>query len=97
MIFKGNWPREINRLGSRFIADSKWNLEIDIDNLTKKVLEIDEEGNEIQVRERITEDEKNELLSALKCYGFSQVVEAKAKKTKEVETEALAEVETETK
>lgn len=83
MLFKGSVPsalsRTINRFGHSFFSDKEGNLEIDIDNLKKKVTEIDAEGAEFTSKESISEDEKAELVSALKAYGFSEV---KAEKTK---------------
>ena len=80
MLF--NWPvaRPVNRLGYRFVSDMEGNLEIDIDSLKKKIVEIDEEGAEYTTKEAISDEEKSELLSALKCYGFTEV---KPKKVKE--------------
>lgn len=79
MLF--NWPIAIpiNRLGYRFVSDMEGNLEIDVDNLKKKVTEIDEEGTESTTKEAISDEERAELLSALKCYGFTEVKPKKAK------------------
>ncbi len=80
MLFK--WPpnKPVHRLGYRFISDDKGSLSIDIDNLKKKVVEIDEEGVEFTTKEAISTNERSELLSALTAYGFSEVKEEKASK-----------------
>lgn len=52
------------------------NLEIDIDSLKTKIVEIDAEGAEFTTKERLSSDDKAELLSAIKAYGFAEVKEA---------------------
>lgn len=79
MIFKGTPWKVVHRLGYRFECNSKGELEIDIDSLKKRVIEVDEEGNEIVTKEAVSEEEKDELLSALKAYGFSEIVSTKKK------------------
>jgi hypothetical protein len=80
MIFKGKADKVIHRLGYRFQADNQGNLVIDIDSLKKRVIELDAEGNEVVTREAISKEEKEELLSAIKAYGFSEVVSEVKKK-----------------
>lgn len=79
MDFK--WPvnKVIHRLGLKFGSNDKWFLSIDIDSIKKRISEIDEEWNEIITKESITKEEKDELLSALKWYGFEQIVQTKSK------------------
>lgn len=79
MDFK--WPanKVIHRLGSRFVSDEKGNLSIDIDSIKIRTVALDEEGIEIVTKESITKEDKEELLSALKAYGFSEIVQTKAK------------------
>lgn len=87
MIFKGTAGRVIHRLGFKFIVDNDGILKqfvdgnkplvaIDFDKLTKKFTEIDEEGNEITTKEKISDEEKTELLSAIKAYGLVDTEEA---------------------
>ena len=84
MIFKGTAGRHIHRLGYKFVVDNDGVLKqfvdgnkplvaIDFDNLKKKFTEIDEEGNEITSKEKISDEEKAELLSAIKAYGLVEV------------------------
>lgn len=86
MQFKGTAGRHIHRLGFKFIVDNDGILKqfvdgnkplvaIDFDKLTKKFTEIDEEGNEITTKEKISDEEKAELLSAIKTYGLTEVKE----------------------
>ena len=78
---KFNWPQSkpVHRLGYAFKSDAKGNLEIDVDTLVKRIVEIDAEGKEFTTKEKVSDEEKAELLSALKCYGFEEV---KAKEEK---------------
>lgn len=80
MIYKGPELKAINRFGHKFVSDNYGILEVDIDSLKKSVIEIDGEGKEFTSRDSLTEDEKKELLSAIKAYGFKEVVEGKEKK-----------------
>ena len=84
MIFKGTPGRHIHRLGYKFVVDNDGILKqfvdgnkplvaIDFDNLKKKFTEVDEEGNEITSKEKISDEEKAELLSAIKTYGLTEV------------------------
>ena len=84
MIFKGTAGRHIHRLGYKFVVDNDGVLKqfvdgnkplvaIDFDNLKKKFTEIDEEGKEITSKEKISDEEKAELLSAIKAYGLVEV------------------------
>lgn len=84
MIFKGTPGRHIHRLGYKFVVDNDGILKqfvdgnkplvaIDFDNLKKKFTEVDEEGNEITSKEKISDEEKTELLSAIKAYGLTEV------------------------
>ena len=84
MQFKGTPGRHIHRLGYKFVVDNDGILKqfvdgnkplvaIDFDNLKKKFTEIDEEGNEITSKEKISDEEKAELLSAIKAYGLVEV------------------------
>ena len=84
MQFKGTAGRHIHRLGYKFVVDNDGVLKqfvdgnkplvaIDFDNLKKKFTEIDEEGNEITSKEKISDEEKAELLSAIKAYGLVEV------------------------
>ena len=86
MIFKGTPGRHIHRLWYKFIVDNDGILKqfvdgnkplvaIDFDNLKKKFTEVDEEGNEITSKEKISDEEKTELLSAIKAYGLTEVKE----------------------
>ena len=79
MNFK--WPsnKVIHRFGSKFVSDDKWNLSIDIDSIKIRTVKLDEEWIEIVTKEAISKEEKAELLSALKAYGFGEIIEAKAK------------------
>tara|TARA_R110000822_G_scaffold159665_1_gene300019 strand:- start:378 stop:539 length:162 start_codon:yes stop_codon:yes gene_type:complete len=52
-------------------------ISIDIDKLKKRLVTVDEEGNEIVEREAISKEDKTELLSALKAYGFGEIVNKK--------------------
>ena len=74
MDFKGPEGKVINRLGNRFASDSKGLLSVDIDNIKKIFEERNEDGQDVKVRETLTEDEKKELVSTLKAYSFSQLV-----------------------
>lgn len=80
MLFKGTPAKVINRFGYRFVADSKGELEIDIDTLVKKVVELDAEGAEFTTKEKLNDEEKAEILSAIKAYGFKEVINAKEEK-----------------
>ena len=84
MQFKGTAGRHIHRLGYKFVVDNDGVLKqfvdgnkplvaIDFDNLKKKFTEIDEEGNEITSKEKISDEEKAELISAIKAYGLVEV------------------------
>lgn len=84
MQFKGTAGRHIHRLGFKFIVDkdgilkqfvdgNKPLIAIDFDNLKKKFTEVDEEGNEITTKEKISDEEKEELFSAIKAYGLTEV------------------------
>lgn len=92
MTFKGTPGKAIHRLGYKFESDEKgilWNaittqdgkqyVPFNIDELKKRVVEIDTEGNETITKEAISNEEKEELLSAFKVYGFEQVIEWKKK------------------
>lgn len=78
MLFK--WPkaRVINRFGNKFESNEKGELTLDLDSVKKIVITI-EDWNEIKNREGLTDSEKDELISAIKGYGFSQVVDKKEK------------------
>lgn len=97
MQFKGTAGKVIHRLGFKFIVDNDGILKqfvdgnkpliaIDFDNLKKKFTEVDEEGNEITTKEAISDEEKAELLSAIKAYGLVDTEEAE----KRARAESLA-------
>ena len=84
MQSKGTAGRHIHRLGYKFVVDNDGVLKqfvdgnkplipIDFDKLSKKFTEVDEEGNEITSKEKISDEEKAELLSAIKAYGLVEV------------------------
>ena len=77
MDFK--WPanRVVNRFWFKFVSDNSGMISIDIDKLKKRLVTVDEEGNEIVEREAISKEDKTELLSALKAYGFGEIVNKK--------------------
>ena len=81
MNFK--WPanKVIHRCGLRFISDKTGFLSVDIDAIKKRLAEIDEEWTEIITKEALTKEEKADLISAFKCYGFDTIIEPKADKT----------------
>lgn len=83
MKFTGPQSKPIHRLGYAFKSDAQGNLDINIDTLVKRTIEIDEEGKEFTTKEKVSDEEKAELLSALKCYGFEEVKAKEAVQAKE--------------
>lgn len=85
MILKGPAQRVIHRFGKRFESNREGILEVDIDSLKTKSTTLDENGNEITFLEGLSSEDKKELLSAFKAYGFTDTAKAK----KEVEPEVI--------
>lgn len=77
------WPanKVIHRCGLRFVSDNMGFLSVDIDAIKKRLAEIDPEWIEIITKETLTKEEKSDLLSAFKCYGFDIIIEPKTDKT----------------